>query len=291
MTHLERSIVDRGVATNGGCAPALTCPGTRRTDCARVARAGRTYFRTMVPRAKSRSGVVFAMACLMPTGVVGAQAQEIPSGDRSTAIIERVTPILQEELRQQELTLGAPVFLRIFKASRTLEVWMERDGRFSLFKHYEICSYSGDLGPKLRTGDLQSPEGFYFVTPGRLNPASSFHLSFDLGYPNAYDRAHGRTGSYLMVHGDCVSIGCYAMTDASIEEIYALVDAAFRGGQPFVRVHIFPFHMDAANLEAQASSPWADFWKNLKEGYDWFERCGRPPNVEVLEKRYVFNAS
>ena len=288
MTHLERSIVDRGVPTNGCCAPALTCPRTRGADVAWVARAGRTFVQTMARRGKSSIGVVVAMACLMSTGVVGAQ--ESPSEERLSAIIERVTPILQEELRQQELTLGAPVFLRIFKASRTLEVWMERDGRFRLFKQYEICSYAGDLGPKLRTGDLQSPEGFYFVTPGRLNPASRFHLSFDLGYPNAYDRAHGRTGSDLMVHGDCVSIGCYAMTDASIEEIYALVDAAFRGGQPFVRVHIFPFHMDAANLEAQASSPWADFWKNLKEGYDWFERCGRPPNVEVEEKRYVFNA-
>ncbi len=233
------------------------------------------------------------LACLMPAGAVAAQdaAQEIPSSARSQAIIERVTPTLETELREQELTLGAALFLRIFKADRTLEVWMERGGRFTLFKQYEICCYSGELGPKLRTGDLQSPEGFYFVTPGRLNPASRFHLSFDLGYPNAFDRIHGRTGSHLMVHGACVSIGCYAMTDPSIEEIYALLDAAFRGGQPFVRVHIFPFRMNATNLESHASSPWTDFWQNLQEGYDWFERRGRPPNVEVEDERYVFDSS
>ncbi len=261
----------------------------RRLPYRRSAGRGRAGSARVTERAKAVTLAAVVMGCLMP--MESATADAIPSSTRSRAAIERVTPRLNRELRDEDLALGAPVFLRIFKQERTLEVWLAKGDEFTLFKEYEICCYSGDLGPKLRTGDLQSPEGFYFVPPGRLNPASQFHLSFDLGYPNAYDRAHGRTGSYLMVHGDCVSIGCYAMTDASIEEIYALVDGAFRGGQPFVRVHIFPFHMDAANLEAQASSPWADFWKNLKEGYDWFERCGRPPNVEVLEKRYVFSAS
>ena len=138
---------------------------------------------------------------------------------------------------------------------------------------------------------LRGPEGFYFVTPGRLNPFSKFHLSFNLGYPNAYDRAHGRTGGALMVHGDCVSIGCYAMTDAGIEEIYALADAAFREGQPFFRVHVFPFRMTDENMARHEKSRWKDFWENLKEGYDFFERSGRPPNVEVRGGRYVFEES
>ncbi|MCA1789736.1 MAG: murein L,D-transpeptidase, partial [Thioalkalivibrio sp.] len=197
----------------------------------------------------------------------------------------------EEALRTRDFTLGAPIFIRIFKESRELEVWIENGERFELFRTYPICTYSGGLGPKLRTGDGKSPEGFYFVTPGRMNPSSQFHLSFNLGFPNAYDRAHGRTGSALMVHGNCVSIGCYAMTDARIEEIYALGDAALRAGQPFFRVHVFPFRMTPENMAPHNGSKWADFWRNLKEGYDYFENTGRPPNVEAVNGRYVFGES
>ncbi|MGI9406816.1 MAG: L,D-transpeptidase family protein, partial [Hyphomicrobiaceae bacterium] len=117
-----------------------------------------------------------------------------------------------------------PIFIRIFKEESELEVWKQRaDGRFHHFKTYPICNWSGALGPKLRQGDKQSPEGFYTVANGQLNPKSQFHLAFNLGFPNAYDKAHGRTGDYLMVHGDCRSAGCYAMTDALVEELYALV--------------------------------------------------------------------
>jgi murein L,D-transpeptidase YafK len=214
-----------------------------------------------------------------------------PSTARSRSAIARVKSSLKSALQEKGLRYGAPIFIRIFKESRELELWVENDRRFELFRTYKICTYSGSLGPKLRLGDLQSPEGFYFVTPGRMNPASEFHLSFNLGYPNSYDRYHGRTGSALMVHGDCVSIGCYAMTDAGIEEIYALAEAALRSGQPFFRVHIFPFRMTKAHMEKHRDTRWQEFWKNLKEGYDFFERKMRPPNVEVREGRYVFEAS
>ncbi len=227
--------------------------------------------------------VASILGCAVP-----AAAEQPRSTARSRSAIARVRPALEQALVERGLRFGAPVFVRIFKESRELELWVERDGRFELFRRYEICTFSGGLGPKLRTGDRQSPEGFYFVSPGRLNPASRFHLSFDLGFPNAYDRHHGRTGSALMVHGDCVSIGCYAMTDARIEEIYALVDAALRNGQPFVRVHVFPFRMTAANMERHRESVWREFWENLRTGYVLFERDGRPPNVEVREGRYVF---
>jgi murein L,D-transpeptidase YafK len=153
-----------------------------------------------------------------------------------------------------------------------------------------VCYYSGDFGPKVRTGDNQSPEGFYFVQPRQLNPNSRFYLSFNLGYPNAYDRAHGRTGDALMVHGNCVSIGCYAMTDRSIEEIYALADAALRNGQAFFQVHVFPFRLTAEKLFRHRESRWYTFWQNLKEGYDSFEETARPPNVSIKNKRYVFDA-
>ena len=143
--------------------------------------------------------------------------------------------------------------------------------------------------PKLWVGDKQSPEGFYFVKPSALNPYSQFHLSFNLGYPNAYDRANGRTGSDLMVHGNCVSMGCYAMTDRKIEEIWTLIDAAFRGGQKFFRVHAFPFKMNEKNMKKYRDHDWIDFWRNLKEGYDYFENKKIPPDITVKNKQYFMN--
>jgi murein L,D-transpeptidase YafK len=140
----------------------------------------------------------------------------------------------------------------------------------------------------MQEGDLQSPEGFYVVAPKQMNPRSRYHLSFNLGYPNAYDRAHARTGNALMVHGDCVSAGCYAMTNRQMEEIYLLADAALRHGQPFFRVHVFPFRMTADRMQRQQGSPWFTFWENLKEAYDLFERHGRPANVLVQSQRYLF---
>ncbi len=212
----------------------------------------------------------------------------IPSSGRSEEVIKKVRPGLEEELRARNLSFGAPVYMRVFKESSELEVWVKNSEKFELFKNYHICYFSGDLGPKLRRGDLQSPEGFYYVKPGQLNPVSQFHLSFDIGYPNAYDRAHGRTGSALMVHGDCVSIGCYAMTDRNIEEIYALAVGAFRKGQPFFRVHVFPFRMTDENMKEHDGSKWTAFWRNLKEGYDVFEEDRRPPNVTVRNGKYYF---
>jgi len=171
-----------------------------------------------------------------------------------------------------------------------LEVWIENNQqKYELFKVYDICTFSGDLGPKLKQGDRQSPEGFYFVKPNQLNPWSRFHLSFNLGYPNKYDRVHGRTGSALMVHGNCVSVGCYAMTDQYIDEIYALVNAALLNGQPFFRVHSFPFKMSDRRMAKEKNNRWYAFWKNLKEGYDDFELNRVPPNVEVNAGNYVFD--
>jgi len=217
-------------------------------------------------------------------------AQEIPSSERSRKAASRAETALRGDLARKKVQWGAPLYLRIFKADRELEVWLKDGDSYRLFKTYRICTYGwGNLGPKLQQGDGQAPEGFYFVTPGRMNPFSAYHLAFNLGYPNAYDRAHGRTGAALMVHGDCCSIGCYAMTDRGIEEIYALVEAALRGGQPFFRVHIFPFRMTRENMEKTRGSRWSPFWENLKEGYDFFENNGhRPPNVEVRNGRYRF---
>ncbi len=195
-------------------------------------------------------------------------------------------------LGRKGMQTGAPIFVRIFKEESELEVWKARDdGRFYHFKTYPICNWSGELGPKLQQGDKQAPEGFYSIKKYQMNPNSSFHVSFNLGYPNAYDKAHRRTGNFLMVHGKCRSAGCYAMTDALIEEIYALAREAFRGGQEQFQVHAFPFRMTAANMERHRKNKWYRFWKTLKTGYDHFEEHRIPPNVAVCESRYIVNVA
>ncbi|SFV90879.1 probable exported protein STY0357 [hydrothermal vent metagenome] len=201
----------------------------------------------------------------------------------------RFTP-LQTRLEATGTYKGDPLFIRIFKKEALLEVWIKKDERYVHLKDYAICAYSGHLGPKLKEGDKQAPEGFYRVYPKQLNPHSKFHLAFNLGYPNAYDRAHRRTGSYLMVHGNCVSVGCYAMTDAKIEEIYGLVEAALKAGEVCVPVHIFPFRMEDETMDAYSESRWYDFWMELKAGYDYFELEEVPPRVEVEEGHYVILA-
>jgi len=194
---------------------------------------------------------------------------------------------LEESLVELSAKVGDSVFIRIFKEESLLEVWMRTGTEYRHLKDYAICSYSGYLGPKLKEGDRQSPEGFYKVKKYQLNPNSKFHLSFNLGYPNEYDRVHERTGSFLMVHGNCVSDGCYAMTDDKIEEIYALVEGALQKGQKYVQVHAYPFRMTEENMALFSDNEWYDFWVNLKEGYDYFEAEKLPPFVKVEHKKYT----
>jgi murein L,D-transpeptidase YafK len=215
-----------------------------------------------------------------------AQEEAAPA-DKLLSIVGKTVPRLEGELAGKGLRLGLPVFIRIFKLPGELEIWLAEKNRFRLFKSYPICSYSGYLGPKLREGDWQSPEGFYSVTAERMNPRSSYHLSFNIGYPNEYDRVLNRDGGNIMVHGSCSSMGCFAMNDSRIEEIYTLVHAALAGGQDSIAVHIFPFPLTAANLGKYASSPWSGFWNNLQEGFDVFERTGQVPQIEVAGGRYV----
>lgn len=212
----------------------------------------------------------------------------IPSSERSKKVIKKQTPILKEALAEKGLQLGAPIFMRILKAEEVLEMWVKKGDEFKLFKSYPVCYYSGGLGSKKKQGDQKSPEGFYYVKPSQLNPNSLFHLSFNIGYPNAYDRAQQYTGSAIMVHGNCVSVGCYAMTNELIDEIYTMSHHAFRGDQDFFRIHIFPFHMTDENMSEHENSEWYSFWKNLQEGYLIFEKHKNPPNVLVKNKRYYF---
>ncbi len=199
---------------------------------------------------------------------------------------------LEDRLKQLSSTVGDPIFIRIFKEESILEVWIRTQAEYEHLKDYTICNYSGGLGPKLKEGDRQSPEGFYRVKKQQLNPNSKFHLAFNLGYPNRYDRANNHTGSYLMVHGNCVSIGCYAMTDQKMEEIYALVEGALDNEQTYVQVHAFPFRMTQENMARHSEHEWYDFWSELKDGYDYFEAEKLPPHIRVENRHYtVFEAN
>ena len=195
------------------------------------------------------------------------------------------------EIDNKNMEKESPILVRIFKEEAELEVWKEdKTGRFALLRTYPICRWSGDLGPKIKEGDRQAPEGFYTITPGLMNPNSNYYLAINTGFPNAYDRANGRTGGFLMIHGDCSSRGCYAMTDEQIAEIYALARESFFGGQKSFQIQAYPFRMTPANMAKHRNSPHVAFWKMIKQGYDHFEVTHLEPKVDVCEKHYVFNA-
>jgi len=212
---------------------------------------------------------------------------DIPTNGRAMApLSERTLALIAEKNMDKQ----SPILVRVFKEESELEVWKQtRDGQFALLKTYPICKWSGDLGPKKKEGDRQAPEGFYAITPGLMNPNSNYYLAFNTGFPNAYDRSHGYTGSELMVHGDCSSRGCYAMTDEQIQEIYALARESFFGGQKAFQFDAFPFRMTALNMAKHRNNPHFAFWKMLKEGYDDFEATKQPPQVAVCEQRYWFD--
>lgn len=208
---------------------------------------------------------------------------------RSTRHLSPIPPQTMALMAQKGMSKSDPILVRAYKKESELEVWKRGpDGKYAHLKTYPICRWSGQLGPKIKEGDRQAPEGFYTVTPGQMNPNSAYYLSFDTGYPNAFDRAHGRTGSHLMVHGTCSSRGCFAMTDEAIAEVYAMAREAFNGGQRGFQFQSYPFRMTAENLAKHRADPNIAFWRNLKEGSDAFEVTGEEPKVAVVDKRYAF---
>lgn len=236
----------------------------------------------MIKRASIRLALVLAAGL-----AVTACRDELESSRHLQPIPSKTLALMEEKgMRKQD-----PILVRIYKEESKLEVWKRTSaGRYALLKDYDICRWSGDLGPKVKEGDKQAPEGFYAVTPAQMNPKSSYYLSFNLGFPNSYDRSYGRTGAHLMVHGDCLSAGCYAMTDPQIAEVYALAREAFAGGQRSFQVQAMPFRMTAENMARRRNSPHFAFWKNLKEGSDHFEVTKLEPKIDVCERKYVFNA-
>ena len=240
----------------------------------------RSLFRALIASVALANGALLA----------GCNSDEISLASNAKAN-QPVPPKLIAEMVAKDMDLQSPILIRLFKQEAELEVWkQDRSGRFALLKSYPICRWSGDLGPKVREGDRQAPEGFYAITPAQMNPQSAYYLSFNTGYPNAYDRSLGHTGSELMVHGDCSSRGCYAMTDEQIAEIYALGRESFFGGQKSFQFQAYPFRMTPLNMARHRNNPNMPFWKMIKEGYDHFEVTRQEPKVDFCEKKYVFDA-
>jgi murein L,D-transpeptidase YafK len=238
------------------------------------------------------------LSILARFAVVGAGAgvlaacQESPGlsgGPRAYQPIPAQTVALMAE---KGTTKEAPMLIRTYKKEAEFEVWKKRsDGKYALLKTYPMCRWSGQLGPKVKEGDRQVPEGFYAITPGQMNPNSAYYLSFNVGYPNAYDRAHGASGGAIMVHGACSSAGCFSMTDQQIAEIYAIARESFAGGQREIQMQSYPFHMNAENFAKHRADPNIAFWKQLKEGADNFEVAKTEPKVGVCGRHYVFNST
>lgn len=230
------------------------------------------------------SSIALAACCL-------AGCEESGLSPVSSRSLAPIPPKTVAEMEARGSSKEAPILIRAYKKEAELEIWkMKADGRYAFFKSYPMCRWSGQLGPKVREGDRQVPEGFYSITPAHMNPNSAYYLSFDVGYPNAYDRAWGHTGGSIMVHGICSSAGCFSMTDTQIAEIYAIAREAFSGGQRAIQMQSYPFHMTAENLAKYRLDPNIDFWKQLKEGADNFEVTKQDVAVGVCNKHYVFNA-
>jgi murein L,D-transpeptidase YafK len=236
---------------------------------------------------------------VQPTVVSGVLALAMALGGCETDDFTQVSaralkplpPALAADIDKRNMPRESPILVRIFKEESELEVWkQDAEGKFAPLKTYPICRWSGELGPKVKQGDRQAPEGFYNITPGQMNPNSNYYLAFNLGFPNAYDRANDRSGDFLMVHGDCSSAGCYAMTDEQIQEIYALGRDSFLGGQKSFQVQAYPFRMTPLNMARHRNNPNMPFWRMIKEGSDHFEVTRAEPHIDVCERRYIFDA-
>jgi murein L,D-transpeptidase YafK len=241
---------------------------------------------------------VLAAVSLLAVAAAGCTNETLDSFDKVDVDLARVSSKTDYQLSSAVLTKlssmgidrASPMVLRIFKEEGRLELWKaDRANRFKLVRNYKICAWSGKLGPKTKEGDRQAPEGFYPLSKGNMNPNSSYYLAINTGYPNAYDRANKASGTHLMIHGACSSSGCYSMTDEQMVEIFAFARDAFNGGQSTIQLQAFPFRMTAENMARHRDNPNIEFWKMLKVGYDHFEVTKRPPEVNVCEKKYVFN--
>ncbi|PZU85006.1 MAG: hypothetical protein DI528_12940 [Shinella sp.] len=236
------------------------------------------------------SVLVLTMAALLAGCTVNETLETVDLSQVKDKVDHPLSPKILADMQAKGMERNSPIAIRIFKEEGVLEIWKAKtDNRFEKIKEYAICAWSGKLGPKIKEGDRQAPEGFYPLSPQHLNPNSKYYLAINTGFPNRYDSANGRNGTNLMIHGACSSAGCYSMTDEQILEIYAFARDAFKGGQQTIQLQAFPFRMTAENMARHRASQHFEFWQMLKAGYDNFEVTKRPPEVAVCDKKYVFN--
>lgn len=220
----------------------------------------------------SKIALLFAMLFSLPMIAVCSASE----------LIAKV-PVVEQKL------IGSPVYIQIFKEERTLELFAKMGNEFQLVNSFRICNFSGGLGPKRREGDFKSPEGFYSVNARHLKPDSKYYRAINIGFPNDYDKSQGYFGANLMIHGGCKSMGCYAMTNTYMDEIYRYVEAAFARGQNHIDISIYPFRMTEQNLKRHGSSSYIAFWHQLKPGYDYFVKNHQPPMMGVASGQYVLD--
>jgi murein L,D-transpeptidase YafK len=237
-----------------------------------------------------RRGVAVSLTVAACAWIAGCDDSYL---DQSSARSQQpISSATLADMTALDTTPSSPTLIRTYKKEAELEIWkMKSTGEYALLKTYPMCRWSGQLGPKKREGDMQVPEGFYTIAPGQMNPNSHYYLAFNVGYPNAYDRAYGRTGGNVMVHGVCSSAGCFSMTDEQVADIYAIARDSFAGGQREIQLQSYPFHMTAENMAKFRLDPNIDFWKNLKDGSDHFDVTKNEPSVLVCGKHYVFDAT
>ncbi len=250
---------------------------------------------------------LFSYVCLIGCLFVAADAcaQTAVSSaqkplSKADAILLETEDTLTKQFEKAQLSWPPKsLYIRSFKYDRQLEVWVKDNLKepYKLFKTYKICMQSGTTGPKRMEGDYQVPEGFYHIND--FNPNSSYHLSLGLNYPNASDRILSdslRPGSAIYIHGNCVSVGCIAISDEPIEELYTMASAVRLQGQEFIPVHVFPvkYSVKKSNdylLESIKENAYLEsFNKNIKEVFDYFEANKQLPIIMVNKRgEYLMN--
>jgi murein L,D-transpeptidase YafK len=198
---------------------------------------------------------------------------------------------IAEMVAEKGFSLGAPMYIRILKKEKQLEVWMQKTAgaRYEKFKSYDIRYLHNDkLGPKIKQGDHTTPEGVYPILPQNVTTGTAYHMAIDFGYPNQFDRSHGRSGSLVRIHGIADgSAGCPVMTDGDIEEIYTIANAALKAGHTNGAIYVFPFEMSTSNMLAHAGHPSMKWWKNELLPIAMALEKHMPLNISMDKKRYT----
>jgi len=237
-------------------------------------------------KAKALILLVLIAAWVQPQTGFAVQGNSPENNGANTG--EPAAVSLSEKFKQKGLLLGAPVFLRIYKSTSEIELWVQQGPRFVLAQTYGICRWSGLIGPKMTEGDRQSPEGLYHITAQGLIANLRWHRAMRLNYPNSYDVTNGRTGSGILIHGKCHSVGCFAIEDGNVEEVYEAVDAAFKAGQARIPVLSLPFRFGKLAEESSTPAELGEFWTDLRHADLMFNRDRIPPAALLCNSRYYF---